>query len=46
MVYRLFGNTTHDQAVVGVDDEDKNADDIHILPGFTEEEVASAHAVV
>ena len=33
-------------AVVGTDDEDKNADDIDLLPGFTDEEVTSARAVV
>ena len=33
-------------AVVGIDDEDKYADDIDLLPGFTDEEVTSARAVV
>ena len=33
-------------AVVGTDNEDKNADDIDLLPGFTDEEVTSARAVV
>ena len=33
-------------AAVGIDGENKNADNIDLLPGFTDDEIASARAVV